>query len=36
VLATFGAKPAGRPGAFGTCTFFGFFGDDQEKLICRI
>jgi hypothetical protein len=24
VLATVGAKLAGRPGGFGTCTFFGF------------
>ena len=24
VLATVGAKFAGRPGGFGTCTFFGF------------
>jgi hypothetical protein len=25
VLATVGARPAGRPGGLGTCTFFGFF-----------
>lgn len=24
VLATVGAKLAGSPGGFGTCTFFGF------------